>query len=309
MASQSEKQAQSSPIVFGFEEEWRAFGAKHSEFVQRFANIAKAIDAAFQRTLHSTELLDRTLYFLGRLVAEEFMEVFLLCANGYGIGALKLVRGMYERAVTARYLREHPDEVDNYLAFHKVAEHKFLRAVQSSIGHAVFSQAQTEKIERDFEEVKDRFMVPDCRTCNTTRLNHTWSRRDVVSMAQMSGDLWQLIVPAYYQPTREAHSTIGAIFSRLDAEAAIREEGLIFDGAAQRDRADEALITGHNILLNVLDLQKEHFHLKELEPLLQTCFEDFMAIWRKAQKTDDETGNHGRRVLPEQAPQIGREDH
>ncbi len=286
MRTPSEKQAQSFPVTFGYEEEWRAFGARHSEFLQRFVNIGKAIDAAFQRSWHSTELLDRTLYFLGRLVAEEFMEILLLCANGYGIGALKLVRGMYERAVTARYLRDHPDEVDNYRAFHKVAEHKFLKAVQSSIGDDVLSQAQTEKIERDFEEVRERFMVPDCKTCNTTRLNHTWSRRDIVSMARMSGDLWQLIVPAYYQPTREAHSTIGAIFSRLDAEAADHEEGLIFDGAAQRDRADEALITAHNILLNVLDLQKEHFHLKELEPLLQTCFEDFMVIWRNEKNRD-----------------------
>jgi hypothetical protein len=280
----SDKQAQSFPIVFGYKEEWRAFGARHPEFLARFANIAKAIDVTFQRSFYSTELLDRTLYFLGRLVAEEFMEILLLCANGYGIGAQKLVRGMYERAVTARYLRDHPDEVANFRAFHKVADHKFLKAVQSSIGPDVFSRAQTDKIEREFEKVKERFMVPDCETCRTSRLNHTWSRRDIVSMARMSGDLWKLIVPGYYQPTREAHSTIGAILSRLDAEAADRDDGLIFDGAAQPDRADEALITAHNILLVVLDLQKEYFHLKELEPLLQTCFEDFMVSWQTEKK-------------------------
>jgi hypothetical protein len=281
MSNSSEKEAPPLPIVFGYQEEWSAFGARHSEFLQRFANIGKAVNVAFQRTFYSTELLDRTLYFLGRLVVEEFMEVLLLCGNGYGIGAQKLVRGMYERAVTARYLRDHPDEVDNYLAFHKVVDHKLLKAVQSSMGHHVFSHAQTEKIERDFEEVKGRFMVSDCETCKTSRLNHTWSRRDLVSMARMSGDLGKLIVPAYYQPTREAHSTMGAIFSRLDAEAVDREEGLIFDGAAQRDRADDALISSHNIMLNVLDLQKEYFHLDELEPLLQTRLEDFMVIWRK----------------------------
>jgi Family of unknown function (DUF5677) len=284
MSSLSEKQAPSVPVVFGYAEEWRAFGTRHPEFLRRFPNIEKAIDTAFQRTWHSTELLDRVLYFLGRLVVEEFMEVLLLCANGYGIGAQKLVRGMYERAVTARYLRDHPDEVDNYLAFHKVVDHKLLKAVQSSIGRDVFSKAHAEEIERDFEEVKQRFMVPDCETCKTSRLNHTWSRRDLVSMARMSGDLGKLIVPAYYLPTREAHSTIGAIFSRLDAEAAEREDELIFDSAAQRDHADEALITAHNIMLNILDLQKEYFHLRELEPLLQTCFEDFMVIWRKEDK-------------------------
>ena len=233
------------------------------------------------RAWQSSTLLDRTIYFLGRLILEEFMEILLLCANGYGIGALKLVRGMYERAVTARYFRVKPEEVENFLAFHKVADHKFLTAVRSSIGPDVFSQEQAEQIEKDFQEVRQRFIVTDCVTCGTTRLNYTWSKLDFVSMARTSGDLGKLIVPAYYTPTREAHSTIGAIFSRLEPKAATREDRLAFDSAAQRDPADDALISAHNILLNVLDLQKEHFQIKELEPLLQTCFEDFMAIWQK----------------------------
>jgi hypothetical protein len=40
------------------------------------------------------------------------VEILLLSANGYGIGAQKLVRGMYERAVTARYLSP-PDTCTN----------------------------------------------------------------------------------------------------------------------------------------------------------------------------------------------------
>jgi hypothetical protein len=274
-------------LEYGYREEWSAFATRHSEFTRRFGNIEKALDAAFLRTHQTTELAERTVYFLGRLAVEEFMEILLLCGNGYGIGAQKLVRGMYERAVTARYLYKYPDEVENYLAFHRVTDHKFLLAIQSTMGHDVFSKEQTEEIERDFKAVKAQFMVPDCKTCETTRLNHTWSRVDIVSMARMSDDsLWRLIVPAYYLPTREFHSTMGAIFSRLDAEPAAKEEGLIFDGAAQRDRADQSLITAHNILLNVLDLQKDCFRIQELEPLLQTCFEDFMAILKEQNEKD-----------------------
>ena len=208
------------------------------------------------------------------------MEILLLCANGYGIGAQKLLRGMYERAVTARYLRDHPEEIDNYLKFYKIARRKLLKAIQSSIGPDVLSKEQSEKVEREFQEVRKQFEIPDCKKCGTTRLNYTWSRRDMVTMAGMSGALAGLIVPGYYTPTQEAHSTLGAIFSRLDAKAAAADEGLIFDGAAQREKADEALITAQNILLDILDLQKEYFHLQELDGLLQTCFEDFMVIWK-----------------------------
>ena len=115
-------------------------------------------------------------------------------------------------------------------------------AIHSTMGHDVFSPERTRQIEQDFKAVKDQFMIPDCKTCKTTRLNHTWSRVDIVSMARMADQgLWRLIVPAYYLPTREAHSTLGAIFSRLDSNAVESGEGLLFDGAAQRDRADQAL--------------------------------------------------------------------
>ena len=218
------------PIEYGYREEWTAFAARHAEFTRRFANIEKSLHVAFQRIHPTTQPWERTIYFLGRLAVEDFMEILLLCANGYGIGAQKLVRGMYERAVTARYLYKYPDEVDNFLAFHRVTDHKLMVAIQSSMGDEVFSQEQVEKVKRDFEAVRAQFVIPDCKTCGTTRLNHTWSRMDIVSMARKADEnLSSLIVPGYYLPTREAHSTLGAIFSRLDAEAAVRGEGLIFD--------------------------------------------------------------------------------
>jgi len=268
-------------VLYGFPEEWKAFATRHLEFTKRFENLAKAIDITFQRIHKTTGPTERTVYFLGRLGVEEFMEILLLCANGYGIGAQKLIRGMYERAVTARYLFKHPDETGNYLAFHRVTDHKLMLAIQSSMNPGGFSGEQIERIKREFDSVKERFIVTDCKTCRTTRLNHTWSKTDIVSMARESEDLWRFIVPAYYLPTREFHSTMGAIFSRLDPDAAAKDEGLIFDGAAQRDRADQAIITAHTILLNVLDLQRECFQITELEPLLQTCFEDFRAILKE----------------------------
>jgi hypothetical protein len=280
MESQAYNLSGSVSVLYGFPEEWKDFATRHLEFTRRFENVAKVIDITFQRIHQTTGPTERTIYFLGRLAVEEFMEILLLCANGYGIGAQKLIRGMYERAVTARYLFKHPEETGNYLAFHRVTDHKLMAAIQSTMSSGIFSQEQVEKIRREFEAVKDRFMVTDCKICKTTRLNHTWSKADVVSMARESEDLWRLIVPAYYLPTREFHSTMGAIFSRLDANAA-KGQGLIFDGAAQRDRADQAIITAHTILLNVLDLQRECFQLKELEPVMQTCFEDFRAILKE----------------------------
>ena len=47
-----------------------------------------------------SEPIDRVLFWLGNVCREDFSEILLLAANGYGIGALKLFRGLYERVVT-----------------------------------------------------------------------------------------------------------------------------------------------------------------------------------------------------------------
>lgn len=266
--------------TYGYPEEWAAFSDSHQEFLKRFKNIETAVGVAFQRIHQTTEPLEKTLYFQGRLIVEEFMEILLLCGNGYGIGAQKLVRGMYERAVSTRYLMNHPEEIDNFLDFHRVADYKFLIAIEQSMGTDVFSLEQAAKIRSDYETVKGQFMVSDCKTCGTFRMNHTWSKVDIVSMARKTENLWPLILPGYYMPMREAHSTVGAIFSRIDPEAAKKNEGLIFDGELQRDRAHTALFTAHVILLEALELQREFFKIEELAPIMQTCIADYTEIWK-----------------------------
>jgi hypothetical protein len=81
-----------------------------------------------------------------------------------------------------------------------------------------------------------------------------------------------------YLPTKEAHSTVDAIFTRLDPEA----KGLMFDGGPQRKRADDAMLTAHNIILDNLNLQKEYFKLESLDEQLEKCVSDFMAIWSRS---------------------------
>jgi hypothetical protein len=262
---------------YGFPDEWAAFSQTHQEFLKRFKNIEHGIAVAFQRIHQTKTPLEKVIYFQGRLTVEDFSEILLLCGNGYGIGAHKLVRGMYERAVTARYLMDHSDEVDNFLDFHRVSDYKFLMAAEQSTGRSLFSPEQVKKIKEDYKSVKAQFVIPDCKVCGTTRPNHTWSKVDIVSMARTTKNLWPFVLPGYYMPMREGHSTVGAIFSRLDP---VTEDGLVFGGDAQRDRANTALFTAHMILIETFQLQREFFNIGELDPIIQTCISDYSEIWK-----------------------------
>ena len=264
-------------LVVGIPEEWEHFRLRHGRFLERFQNLEAAINIAFVRKIAVSETLDRIIYFTGRLCAEEFNEIYLLCGNGYGLAALKLVRGMFERTVTARYLSTHPEEAEDFLDFHWVLQRKLMKAIDGTFGTQLLGQEKREEVEREFQKVRERYTVTDCKECKTTRLNYTWSKLDFVAMAKKAGPIGQLIVPGYYLPTKEAHSTIDAIFTRLDPES----EGLVFDGGPQRKRADDAMITAHNLILNNLELQKEYFKLTSLEEPLQRCLSDFMEIWAR----------------------------
>lgn len=266
--------------VFGRPDEWDQFAKRHGLFLERFPNLKIALDKAFLRQAESDKSVDKVVFFLGRLCVEDFMEVLLLCANGYGIGGMKILRGMYERAVTAAYLHNHPECVEDFLDYSWVSRHKLAKAIKETFGSGALAEneraKELKKLEENFNRVRDRFMVTDCNKCGTKRLNYTWSKLDFVSMAKSAGKLGELIVPAYYIPTERAHSTAASVLKMLRR----KEDGVItLDSGPQPKMADSTLMMAHHVLLYVLWWQKEHFGLDSLDAPLQKCFQDFREIW------------------------------
>lgn len=268
-------------VGIGNAEEQKHFIKRHQLFFERFPNLKKALDAAFVRQFSGTDLTDRVVFSLGRLCAEDFMEILVLAGNGYGIGALKILRGMYERAITAWYLHANPRETDNFLDFYWVNQHRLARAVSDTFGSEALPKDKLEETEEMYRQVRDRFMVNACEKCHTKEVNYTWSKLDFVSMARQVPSIGQLIVPAYSIPTQQTHSTVRAIISRLEE---VEDGGISFVGDAQRDEADSAFRLGHILVLSVLELQKEHFKLEVLQEKLQVSIKDYDEIWLKSSK-------------------------
>ena len=67
--------------------------------------LGAIINLAFTQTQVMKTPIDKFVYFYGNLVAEDFMELFLMAVNGYGFAAMKLLRSMYEHTVTLKYRR------------------------------------------------------------------------------------------------------------------------------------------------------------------------------------------------------------
>jgi hypothetical protein len=122
--------------------------------------------------------LDKFVYFYGNLVAEEFLELFLMAVNGYGFGAMKLLRSMYEHTVTLKYLHEHLDELQAFFDFDRVQQYKLTQQIIETFGEDALPPETVATTEREYAEVKDKFMVKSCKskTCSEQRVGHTWSK-------------------------------------------------------------------------------------------------------------------------------------
>jgi hypothetical protein len=264
-------------VIFGFREEWQDFANRNAPFLERFPHLEKAMDIAFNRVAHLSEPIDKFVLMYGRVCVEDFNEILLCCGNGAGHAGQKLLRGLYERAVTLRYLHENPDEIQNFLDYYHVSQRKLKIACERTMGADTFSPEQAAEIEREFEEVKDKFMIADCEKCGTKRLNHTWSKLDLVAMANKTS-LGKLNALGYIIPLRQAHATVASMLSRM---AAGDNDGISFVDAAQPKEADNALRVAHNILLDVLRVQGEHFSVPGLKEQNGLCLQDFVDIWQK----------------------------
>ena len=263
--------------MFGFAEEWESFQKRNQDFLRRFGNLGVALNMAFIREMKTSDPIDRVVLTMGKLCAEEFFELMLLAANGYGFGAIKLLRSLYEHAVTMTYLSEHPHEVHLFLNYHAVAQHKLLSAIRRTDAETSIPQKQINDVAREYERVKKDYEIADCRTCGTTRVNHTWNKLDFVSMAYKTKALADLIVEAYMIPLGHVHGTVQALLERVEASPS--GDMVSLGPTPQPREADRALHVAHLIVLGILETQNKFFKVQGLDKPLEACFQDYESIW------------------------------
>jgi hypothetical protein len=263
--------------IYGFADATTAFNQRHPQWTAVMSRLGDVINLAFTRTQVMKNPIDKFVYFYGNLVAEDFMELFLMAVNGYGFGAMKLLRSMYEHTVTLKYLHDHPHELQAFFDFDRVQQYKLMKPIIDTFGEDALPSETVAATEQKYREVKDKFMVKSCKskTCSEQRVGHTWSKLDFVSMAKKAGSIGSLIVPGYFEPLRHAHSTYRTMTERLE-----RGDGQMgFQRESPPEKADKALMMAHNCLLMALEVQKERFNIPGLDGAIQNSIRDWALVW------------------------------
>jgi len=259
------------PIGFGLPNEWEAFINENPVLIRKLKSLFGTLNAVFIRKNNRLESIDKVVFYLGRLCAEDLMEILLLCGNGYGVGAFKLLRGMYEKAVTAAYLSKNPMEAELFLDYYHVQLLKSINHFKEGMSEddvrKYFTDAQLKEIQQAADSVRHKF---------PNRMS--WSNLSTPAMAKAAGngykDLYHL---AYFLPTLQLHSTVAAVVERLT----LTDDGaMTFKDGSQPEIARQAMITAHNVILLVIDTQNDHFGLKLDDEISQRAA-DFQEVWKE----------------------------
>jgi hypothetical protein len=251
-----------SPYL-SYEKEIKDFTSRHPQLDQELESLFQTVNEIFfGRAFEYKSDPDRVIYPLGFVYAEEFGEILLLSGNGMGLGAKKLLRPFYERALTAAYIEQNPTTATDFLEYYSIHQGKLLRESK-----AVFDMSQTlskekiAEIEAAFDTAKPKFLITDCKKCDTKRLNPTWTKLDVASMSKkVGGDFQNLYLAGCFLPQLQLHATPTSLMATMKLGSK--------NDAFYRQEADQALRTAHILLILVLEVQNRHFHLgldKELE--------------------------------------------
>jgi len=272
-----------SQIIFGFPEEWSDFRKRHSLLLERFPHIVEATRLAFERVMSESEPIERFVMLYGRLCVEDFHEILLCCGNGYGFAALKLLRALYEKAVTLEHLNNNPDELDAFLNHRYISEYKLFQAIVDEFGLEALPSNMVEQSAQKYEQFKNNYLVTDCKKCGTKRVNFTWTKLSLVAMAKRTRILGKLMGSAYYLPMRHTHSTGASLIERLE----YTEQSFGFNPDTQRRQADSAVREAYTIILEVIYIQLQRFKIEGLQAVFDRCCEDWTEIYvdEKSQQT------------------------
>ncbi len=214
-------------------------------------------------------MADRVIFGLGRVIVDDFGEIITLAGNGRGVGANKILRGMYEALVTAAYIAKNPAEARPFAEDDAIKKWKLWeRMVEFS--PETKNSLPAEKIvelEADYKRAK----------ANRPKGQKDWANVNLSDRAKLvDKNLYGFYGPCYLEPTFHAHATasgVGLRFRRTD-------EGVNSYKEITEKEARKALQLGHVLVLNFLSVHNDYFKLG-LDAEIQPRRQAYMSVWRR----------------------------
>lgn len=266
MANEEAQASGADEPLIGEAEELRNFEKRHPTFRAAAARLEKALETSLLRTMtpkpDKPAPVQLVISFLGHQAAEDFFDIVLLAVHGQGGGALKLLRPLFERVVTAVYLMKHPEDVQDFNDYADVHARKVINhARENGVDLTEWVTAErVAEVEAAYQRVKERF-----------KDQQSWTKKNLKVLADEIG-LGSLYAGAAFWPTMLLHTTRVGLEARLDTSGG----SLAFHHGPRREDADRALGYAHALIVQLLYACNQFFEWGlDVKPLL----DDAAACW------------------------------
>jgi hypothetical protein len=241
------------------------FRTQHPKFVECLPRIVEAIDFTLNHSGLSQlkTKADKAIFLLCNSIICEFEELMHLCSGGFGIGSMKVLRGMYEKAVTADFLMRNPNDALCFFAFHRIQDHKLKSELRrDSDGESPsFSRAERfrQKVDRKF-----KFKQKACKECGKAPMP-SWTKKSIRELAANSA--YRLVDHygfCYQAGTFHSHATLYGVAARLS----LATSGALSLVPTQEEQyIAPSLYRGHLLFLVALHILNDQFSLGMLDKL------------------------------------------
>lgn len=189
--------------IFDNENENKTFSERNQDILQLLNPKLNNITDKIFRNSVSSNRPEITIFMLGRLCVRHFESILLLCSNGHGFAAYRILRSMFEKYVDAKYLHKNPQEIDDFWDF-------YLLQVKKTKGEDF-----VKKLEPNYENIIKKFEQKKGRKTNH-RIN--WSKKSLKTKANEVGIGNSTLNRSYNYANLFVHSSVEEMFSSLILE-------------------------------------------------------------------------------------------
>src|SRR6185295_13360109 len=102
---------------FGETEASYSFLQRHPKFLPAFERLMAVGNKCYGREPKPRNRAEHVVFGLGHSCRQDFLEVLFMGVNGFSTGALKLIRGLFERTIALAYIVKHPEKAERLVRF------------------------------------------------------------------------------------------------------------------------------------------------------------------------------------------------